>query len=436
MVAGAVAASSPGRPSFAAAVAALESSPVADGGGHGTLTPLHSSFAAAVAALESPPVADGCDAELPLLIPRDADPDPPLLVDTPSPAWFVDSPSPCPFFSDAVPPPVTPMMVDGSPIPQSPPLRTPTMDSPSPKMLHSPASDCASTVVVDSPSPKMLHSPASSCASTVVVPSPPHTPTLVVCGSPPPSHPALPAPPRWTAVKSNPPVYKFVSPSPPPPPLSSPACLSISYGEVELPPPHPPPPPPLSISSSPASPPRSVLAVSLSPPPIAHPPLNPLLVWPPLSGAALVAAAANRHRRIRMEGCRWGEPTPLLLAHATGAVGSVVRGLYPCRYKIGIAHDLHERFFSDNYENYADEGYVEMRGLALTTATQARVLERDCISFFGGRRSCMDPLAGCQNYYPGGEGLADSPNPCFLYFVFVSCNDHNLWHRNGRPSIT
>ena len=114
------------------------------------------------------------------------------------------------------------------------------------------------------------------------------------------------------------------------------------------------------------------------------------------------------------------------LEDATSVVEQRIQDIGCAVYKIGIAMDPIQRFKGFSW-SYIYEGYEEMLLLVASTATQCRILERLLIERFKGRQ-------GCQNEAPGGEGMRDSTNLCFVYAVFCDGGTGRAWVLSGRKA--
>ena len=114
------------------------------------------------------------------------------------------------------------------------------------------------------------------------------------------------------------------------------------------------------------------------------------------------------------------------LEDATSVVEQRIQDIGCAVYKIGIAMDPIQRFKGYSW-SYIYEGYEEMLLLVASTATQCRILERLLIERFKGRQ-------GCQNEAPGGEGMRDSTNLCFVYAVFCDGGTGRAWGLSARKA--
>ena len=114
------------------------------------------------------------------------------------------------------------------------------------------------------------------------------------------------------------------------------------------------------------------------------------------------------------------------LEDATSVVEQRIQDIGCAVAKIGSARDPIQRFKGFSW-SYIYEGYEEMLLLVASTATQCRILERLLIERFKGRQ-------GCQNEAPGGEGMRDSTNLCFVYAVFCDGGTGRAWGLSARKA--
>ena len=148
---------------------------------------------------------------------------------------------------------------------------------------------------------------------------------------------------------------------------------------------------------------------------------SPISVWP--SQGMLDILDKDEHMRVWA--LREG-PALEALEDATSVVEQRIQDIGCAVYKIGIAMDPIQRFKGFSW-SYIYEGYEEMLLLVASTATQCRILETFLIERFKGR-------PGCQNEAPGGEGMRDSSNLCYVYAVFCDGGTGRAWGLSARKA--